>query len=357
VKVVDCAGDGLSRGRAHGEEARTLVRDALGRWGEQAVATSGMAVEAYAARFLEDTGLIAAGAAILPDLVQEMRGIAEGAGVDESAVLAYNLMDEQWWYDLGRSADGAERGCSVLGVRAGRSSEETLLAQNMDLPAWMDGSQLVLRLAPDDAPEALVLTSAGLIGLTGVNRAGVAICVNTLLMLEHVSGALPVAMAMRGALRCSTREDAVDFLRSVRHASGQHYAVASADGFVGVECCAAGTVTSCEAGESTLAHTNHPLAHDAVDRDALAQLQPGRVENSHRRLEVLRSTLPSVDGLPAARDLLADRTAPLCVTPVGVHRSLTFGSVAFELSDPPRAEFCGGLPGTAPWEPVGWREG
>jgi isopenicillin-N N-acyltransferase like protein len=183
--VVDCAGEGRARGQAHGESAREAVRAAIGRWAE---ATS-TPIERYAGAFLETTELLPAIARHCPDLHEELHGIAEGAGLPFALVAAYNLMDEQWWYD-------AERGCSVVGVA--HDGARAVLAQNMDLPVFMDRSQLVLRVSGPDQPEALVLSSAGLLGLTGVNAAGVAVCVNTLMMLRHSRRGLPVAAVLRG---------------------------------------------------------------------------------------------------------------------------------------------------------------
>jgi isopenicillin-N N-acyltransferase-like protein len=125
----------------------------------------------------------------LPDLVDEMRGIAEGAGVPFHQIVAYDLMDEQRWCDL-EHAPSAEPGCSAVAV-ADQANGAVLLAQNMDLPAYMDGDQLVLRIRTPRHPEALVLSAAGPLGLTGVNQASLGLCVNTLLMLQHNRSGLP----------------------------------------------------------------------------------------------------------------------------------------------------------------------
>jgi isopenicillin-N N-acyltransferase like protein len=152
MTVIECAGDGRARGRAHGESAREAVCAAIGRWAEATAAASRTPIEGYAGAFLDETELLPAIARHCPDLHEELHGIAEGAGLPFALVAAYNLMDEQWWYD-------AERGCSVVGVA--RDGARALLAQNMDLPAFMDRSRLVLRVSGPDQPEALVLTCWG----------------------------------------------------------------------------------------------------------------------------------------------------------------------------------------------------
>src|ERR1700719_5076941 len=111
----------------------------------------------YAGRFVSTTGLIAAMERTAPDLVEEICGIADGAALPFELIAAYNLMDEQWWYDLSVPPE-AEPGCSLVALSDPR---HTVLAQNIDLPGFMDGSQVILRLREPGRPEALVLSSAG----------------------------------------------------------------------------------------------------------------------------------------------------------------------------------------------------
>src|SRR5438034_663001 len=82
----------------------------------------------------------------------------------------------------------------------GRERGGALLAQNMDLPEVMDGGQTILRSTAPDGTRTVVLTAAGMIGLTGCSSAGVGVCVNTLSMLNHSPDGLPVAFVVRGLL-------------------------------------------------------------------------------------------------------------------------------------------------------------
>lgn len=351
--VIDCSGTGRERGRAHGEAARDLIRQALACWRDATLGEGAddAALKDYVERFLASTALIQRIGSEVPDLMEEIRGIAEGAGVSFETIAAYNLMDEQWWYDL-ENPPRAEPGCSVLS--AARAGGGRLLAQNMDLPSFMNGSQVVLRIRRQGAEE-LVLSSAGLIGLTGVSRAGFGICVNTLLMLNHDKAGLPVAAVFRGALAQPTAEDAVRFLRSVPHASGQHYAVADKEGVVGLECSAAGAAVSSAQGNASLTHTNHPLASADIAADSLAILEArGRVADSQRRLGYLDSRIAPVMSIDDTKRVLADRTTPICILPTSERPGSTFGSVLFALSESPQALFCLGTPDTGDWQELSW---
>lgn len=348
MPVIDCHGTGLARGIAHGESARDLIGAALARWEAATLSAlpGRMRIADYAEGFLSRTGLFAHVRRQLPDLAEEVRGIALGAGVPEGLIAAYNLMDEQWWYDLAPPAR-AEPGCSLIGVAG---AGESVLAQNMDLPADMDGAQVILRLSGPDLPETLLLSAAGMIGLTGVNRAGVAICVNTLLMLRHQTGAMPVAFVLRAALARRSAAEALAVLRGLSHASGQHYAVADAFGVTGLECSAGGAVTS-SAGGHLLLHTNHPLRSADLDGAALALLTGrGRIANSEQRLACLQGRARATTTAAEVEALLSDQSLPMCMVADAPHRSQTFGTVVFRLGAEVGARFRLGLPGSAPWQ-------
>ncbi len=352
--VIDCIGSGRQRGLAHGESAREQVRLALARWEEATLrgVRSAAGIMDYAQRFLATTGLITRTETVVPDLLDEIRGIADGAGLPYELIAAYNLMDEQWWYELGRRPGPEERGCSLVAISV---SGTTLMAQTMDLPSFMEGSQIILRIKPPADPEALVLSAAGLIGLCGVNSVGVAIGVNTLLMLRHDAAGLPVAALVRAALGQRSRAAAATSLSGAPHASGQHYAVADRSGVVSLECSARGCDVGGTDERSSLTHTNHPLASDDLDERALARLEhTGRVPDSRARLAFLDARLGESTARGDLMRMLADRSTPICIGGVGAARSSmrTFAAVLFELSTSTQARFCLGRPGEAPWEQI-----
>ena len=349
VTVIDCSGTGTERGLAHGESLREQVRDSIARWSDATLSSVGAAtsIEHYCAEFLRRTSLLEAMERETPDLLDEVRGIALGAGVAVALVAAYNLMDEQWWHDLpGESA--AQPGCSLV---ARASGDGMLLAQNMDLPAWMDGSQVVLRLSPPERPQVLVLTSAGMIGLVGASSAGFAVGVNTLLMLRHDRAGLPVAAAMRAALAADSAADAVTRLRSVTHASGQHYAVADRSGVTGLECSAGGAVVSHPTSRTPLSHTNHPLVSTDIDPDKQRLLSDGgRLRSSHDRLAVVTSDARVGGSSADVGALLRDPTTSVCMRASSASSLHTFASVRCELGAQTRTTIRFGTADAGGWQ-------
>jgi isopenicillin-N N-acyltransferase like protein len=338
--IVECRGDGRSRGRAHGEALRERIGGLLERWDAGVAARLGGRPQTLVSALVETTGFVAAIERHTPDLLEEVRGIAEGAGVDFNRILALNLMDEEWWF----SAPAEPRDACTLIAAAPAEGRPTLLAQNMDLPEVMDGAQALLRYDDGAGAGGVVLTAAGMIGLTGVSSAGLGVCVNTLAMLNHSRDGLPVAFVMRGALAAGSVAGAAHFLARVPHASGQHYALADPTGVAGYECSAAGAVRS-DDGSGRFCHTNHPLASADLDPALRAE---GR-EDSHVRLAAIEAV---ADGVAAGTDCeraLADREAPLCVIAAPGRPWMTFGALWAELGDTPRVRIALGPPDRTPW--------
>jgi isopenicillin-N N-acyltransferase like protein len=337
-EAVILEGDGRGRGHAHGEQLRERIAAALDALESDIARRTGRLPAEHVRDFLAATGFLPTIQERTPDLLQEVRGIAEGANADFPLVLAHNLLDEEWWY-----SESTGQSCSVLAVapEEGRSS---LLAQNMDLPAWTDGSQVVLHCRDPQGDEAVLLSMAGMIGLTGVNSRGLGLCVNALGMLRHSASGLPVAFAMRGALDQPTRERAAAFLATTPHASGQHFALADQHGIRGLEC-SAGGAQAIVSGPRTW-HANHPLATEDVDP---ASELPEGTADSHVRQERLADLVPEVEKPEDCMEVLCDGEAPICKHATASFPWLTFGSVVYELTASPRAWFALGPPDRTPF--------
>jgi isopenicillin-N N-acyltransferase like protein len=350
MRVIDCHGTAAERGAAHGESLRAEIAEAISRWEEATIRGLGTRaprdIDSYCEDMLSRTGLLDRARALTPALAEEVAAIARAAGQPEARIAAYNMMDEQWWYDS--PTDAPPPGCSLIGIPV---RDGHVLAQNMDLPAHMEGAQVVLRLSGPDLPAMAVLSAAGMIGLTGVNATGLAVAVNTLLMLRHDADGLPVAFAMRHALAAESAGSARDRLAAVPHASGQHYALATRDALLSVECSVGGCAPLDVPAEGLL-HTNHPLASKDVDAGAQAHLdRSGFNDSSRARLDWLRGrSMPrNATDVQALFDL---PDAPICMRAETHGGSFTFASVLYEVTDRVTARFAGGVPGGRAWQDV-----
>jgi hypothetical protein len=338
LPIVRCAGGPRRRGLAHGVALRTLIQATLDRWLTALQRLDRPDPQAYLHDFLQQTEYAAAMERWTPDLLDEIRGIAEGSAVPFNDLFAYNLLDEEWWFAQNYARPAA--GCTVIGWRAAAGAPP-LLAQTMDIGALYDGAQAVLRICPHDQPEALVFTFAGMIGLNGCNAAGVGVVVNNLAMLPHAPRGLPVAAVMRGVLSRRTLAGAATFLRDTPHASGQHYAVGSPQGLLSFECSAHGAVQH-RAAADRIVHTNHPLTD--------IRQSPGdwAIENSRARYDFIAVRAGAIRTQADVEALLADQTVPISIacTP---GRTFTFGTTSMLLTTPPQLRIAPGPPHSKPF--------
>lgn len=357
LDVLILAGSPSERGRTHGEALRARIRDFLPRWKDELGKSTGLDPDRYLAEFIARTKFQPAINQWVPDLLEEVRGIAEGAAADFNAIYALQLGDEEWWYrryrKFCRVPKNGER-CSSLGVfaQAGRAA---LIAQNMDVPKYHDGYQTLLRLKHSDSDlESLVFTSAGLIALNGVNHRGVGVCVNALLQLDHAEDGLPVAFVIRRLLEQPALPDAIEFLHDIKHASGQNYIVGGTERVVDFEC-SAGEIAPTQPGVTRLYHTNHPLVNDdqAMYQRFSASLTPEEKEavaqgqgNTRVRFDFLERRMREMAAPITVADIkatLGSNEAPIC-RDRRHPSSVTLGCTIMELTTPPVLHLSPGPP-------------
>ena len=139
-----------------------------------------------------------------PHLLEEMRGLAEGAGIRVEDALAVNIRGE-----LGHAA---EEGCTAYAVK----QREILIGQNSDITADIPPFGYVLHLKPSGKPEVMIWTYGGMIGYHGINSAGVGHFANALGGGPPGRFAMPHYPVKRMMLECESLGEVVDLLRKFR---------------------------------------------------------------------------------------------------------------------------------------------
>lgn len=341
ITTLEIGGGPRERGRQYGAGLKELIRARDAAWRKSLTAQTGRPSDDVIHALVSGTDFISAVRRFTPDLLEEVHGIAEGAGLSFEAIYAAQLMDEEWWII---ADEKGHHHCSSLGVV--QPGGHALAAQTMDLVDWNEGFQVLLTMRGENgAPDQIVLTMAGMIGLCGMTSAGLGIVVNTLSQLQVSRSGLPVAFVSRGALAQGDHDGAIAFLKRVSHASGQNYVVADPRKLSDLECSAAGAASH-RAGSRCVWHTNHPLA--SADLRGGAHDQVASMKNSKGRLAVLDGKLADT-AAPSVADvkhLLANRddAADPIARRLGEHGShaFTFASVVYELSPEPKAHVAAG---------------
>ena len=81
LEVLVLEGTARERGRAHGEALRDLIHEHHSRWLDALQKQTGMDEQLYLDRLLAETNFMPAIERWTPDLLDEVRGIAEGANI------------------------------------------------------------------------------------------------------------------------------------------------------------------------------------------------------------------------------------------------------------------------------------
>jgi predicted choloylglycine hydrolase len=353
-------GSPRERGRACGEALRAQIArcfDSIEQAGEKERRSPALE---FQARFLKETSFVDTILRQTPELLDEVRGLAEGADQPFERMLAAQLMDEEWVYVRNKKYEmAADAGhCSGFAVL---QESGTIAAQNMDLGQWLDGHQAVVRHIDHDAGfDIQVLTFAGYLGLCGMNKKGPAVCCNSLLDLDGNMAGLPVAFVFRSLVQSPSAAAAAKRATVFPHASGQNYIIADRDDVVSLECSGHTVAGFRPPGLSDrVYHTNHALANDDTsfaDRYAKGGTiaERCRSPSSPARLASVVSRIGDrdrkVDVALAMETLRAkdDPSAPVCrdgnLSSKDAQIGFTFGSIVCEISDSPTMHVAAGPP-------------
>lgn len=339
-------GSPRERGLVHGETLKSMVSEVIERWKYRLRVDHGIKPERLIDKFVEETDFVAAVRKWSPHLLNEVEGIGEGADVDFNTIFTLQCMDEQWWWFPKFIHKLEAGGCSALGCFK-EGDSPALLGQNMDIPNMFQGLDVLLQIKDQDSPlESFVYTFAGMIALCGLNNKPVGICCNTLIDLNHCTDGYPVAFIVRSVLERQNLDEAIGFVRKIKHASGQNYTIGGNEEVVSLEC-SAGKVSRFVPyeGARRVYHTNHPLANDDIVVPPRKRMGTG---TSHARFAYLDGRLrdPSKTMTPKMMmHILSSHEGPVCVhsnnKPGGGY---TFGSLIYVLSTSPLLYLARGPP-------------
>ena len=348
-KVLDLFGSPYERGVQHGKALKSEINLGIQMFKEELRTGFRTDPEAFIKNFAVATNYTAAIEKWTPDLLEEVHGIADGAEVDFTTMYVYQLVDEYW---VNGRAIAAGDHCSALGVSA-TSSHPAIVAQNMDLEGFRDGTETILHITEPSGMQQFVLTFPGLIGANGMNSKKVAVATNTLSQLANARQGLPVAFIVRGVLERGTFKDARAFIKRVKHASGQNYTIGG-DAQVAYFEASSGKVVQFDPPRrgAFIYHTNHPLVNDDYSEEGvkLAKNSTPPEDDSRLRYAALDKRLaPQRDEgiVELIQQTLRSRDSeehPVSRTYTKPLRAVTFASTIMVLGPEPRLLASPGAP-------------
>lgn len=188
-----------------------------------------------------------------PALLEEIKGIAEGAKLEFEEILALNARTELMYPD--KLATGGE--CTALAaLPEATASGETLLGQNWDWNPHLRETTVLLEIERTGQPNVVTLTEAGIVGKIGLNSAGLGTCLNILKSAVGQVG-VPIHVLMRAILNCEIFGDAIRKITSMVRGSSNNCLIAHRDGMAMDFEMAPEAMDFLYPEKGVLVHTNH----------------------------------------------------------------------------------------------------
>lgn len=268
------SGNPRELGRQHGEQAQLRIRGFVGWMSE----TMRLSESSLARRALSFLPLFERDC---PHLLDEIRGLAEGAQIRFEQALACQIR--------GELAMQPEGGCTSFVVgRELTASGQVLIGQTSDMPAEIREFSYVLNLVPDDRPELLMWTFGGMLGYHGLNRHGVAHFANSLGGGPGWQRALPHYPLKRMLLEQTSMAGVQSLLARVSVCSNGNYVLCDGQGAIAdVELTSAGPQILSPGPDRFFAHANHYLCPALATADNFAVSLPDSFGRQDRLRELI----------------------------------------------------------------------
>lgn len=285
MPVLDLSGTPGQIGAAHGEAQRDRIREYADRFIGFILRTApdGLTEEAMWQRW---AGQVPHNQREAPDLVEEMRGIARGAGVPFERIFLLNSFLDLHSFLYREMADNLA-GCTTFAVAAENGAGQTVIGQTYDMPAFHEDYVTLLRLKPANGPRQVVFTFAGIVGAAGHNEAGIGVNINYLSPRDVGIGRLH-CIAIRQILAAKDLAAAVTPALVPPRAGGAHYLVADRDGnIVSIETTGKRMAIFYPEGNA-IGHTNHYLSEWLKE---VEHIRPKSIGSSVARYAALKRFL------------------------------------------------------------------
>lgn len=320
---------------------------------------------------------------LAPNLLEEMRGIADGVKSDKVDILDIIALNARSEIALGQWDDG----CTSLAWTLDQGSNQPakqILAQNWDWRSsvgenlamvaihqpgkpdiWMvtevsDSPSPMIAPSPSDVP--FPFNQPGIIGKIGFNSESVGVCLNAIRARPISTSLLPIHLILRIALECSSVDSAIARIEELGGAaSSQHILIADSNGSRGLELSPRGGSYLKPNENGILVHTNHFLENKLVEEPPWLSGSPFRLERARelcRELldkegpDVLNQSTPAILRNKLFSDSENAPQAICCVPdpergPLASIETLFNIVMTFIAGGPPSAEVVFGRPGTS----------
>ncbi|USD67447.1 C45 family peptidase [Vibrio sp. SCSIO 43136] len=242
--TVEVSGTNYERGFKHGKELRKVIRHAVNRYKYDMVSNllstlgTDLTYQDFHNHVFNNTGLLETAKKEVPDLVEEMQGIADGSGLSFEDIFTWNATsyDAMFWViedmtgiDPMLAMEKAQHGSAIPGHCSHASvwgDNKASVGYTLDWIRAMEGSQSLIKHVNDDGSVILMTAFAGMVGGHGIyatDGAAHTFSPHSKFQLEHSMNGLAQIFVYRKLLEAGSVENGIKFLNSVKPAEGLTY--------------------------------------------------------------------------------------------------------------------------------------
>lgn len=266
-----------------------------------------------------------------PQFIDELIGIAEGAGVQFDDLAVLTAMEAVTMDALHLTK------CTSMAINGDRTGDEhVLVAHNED---WLPDDEpdvYVVHATPDDGPAFLAMTYGGLLPNIGFNAAGIAQCCDSVYPNDSRIG-IPRVIVSRAVLSACTPAEAIRHALVPKRAAGYNHLIAHESGeLYNVEVSARQFAILGEE-DGFLVHTNHYLdpRMQAIENEP-DELVTTRVRYFRARRLLRQMPLHSIKSLKAIQRDHINYPNSICCHPVDdlhpLDREKTINAMVMDLT-------------------------
>jgi len=294
--ILHLNGTAFENGVQHGKLLRKEISELIGLWKQDLEAKYQMPADTFIKVFLDSTNYIPSIKKWTPELLDEVKGISKGSEIDFNTLFAFQLVDEIW---TNARLIKMPHHCTSIAVNNFlQDGGINFNAQTIDIPSFYHDYPVLLDIKDKTSGSSkLVMTFAGYIGINGLNE-NISVTENSLTALKSALNGLPVAFVSRSILERKTFDDAVSFIKTIKHASGQNYIIASRTNIISLEC-ATDLITEYwpDSTKHYTFHGNNPLRNNSYNpfyNNSLKNLYgaiPEAISISDKKVEAVKRQL------------------------------------------------------------------
>ncbi len=322
IPILHLNGTAYENGLQHGKLLQKEINELVGIWKQDLEEKYQIPANTFIKIFLDSTNYIPSIEKWTPELLDEVKGISKGSGIDFNTMFAFQLIDEIW--TNGKLIDKPHH-CTSVGINNyKKDGSSNFIAQNIDITPFYHGFEVILDINNSNSgTRKLVTTFAGYLGVNGLNKQ-IGITENSLTDLKSSLDGLPVCFISRGVLEKNSFDDAISFIKKVKHASGQNYIIGSKQNIISLEC-ASDLITDYwpDSSKQYTFHANRPLTNNSYHS---SYVDLSYLYGKDSRLETMRNRIQNNDSIDikTLKEVLSMK--PVC-------NSNTFASTIMEFND------------------------